>query len=71
MHAVNIVRDAWGWLNLADYDRAKEQGTDDIIGRYARGNVNFQNNSCLDDSDLQELSAAGDKAMAKLKKRLP
>ena len=54
------------WLALKDYDDAKERGIIDIIVRYARGNVAFQNGSALDDDGLKKLSAAGDAAVAQL-----
>ena len=56
------------WLSFADYDAAKRQATKDIISRYARGNVAFQNGLVLDEEDLAKLSANGDRAIARLKK---
>ena len=63
------VRNAWGWLTLADYDAAKEQATYDINSRYGRGNVNFQNGSSMDATELDRLSAKGDKAEENLNKQ--
>lgn len=63
------VRNAWDWLVLADYDAAKEQAVHDIISRFGRGNVNFQNGLSMDEAELDRLSADGDKAEAKLNKR--
>lgn len=60
------VQKIWDWFTLADYDAAKDQGTCDIIARYGRGNINFQNGSVLDDSDLRLLSEAADNALARL-----
>ena len=54
------------WLALKDYDDAKERGITDIVMRYARGNVAFQNGAVLDDDGLKKLSAAGDAAVAQL-----
>lgn len=64
-------RGIYGWLTLADYEAAKEKATDDIIARYARGNVNFQNGSSMDEEALGKLSAEGDRAMDRLRQRIP
>ena len=65
----NSIRRIWDWFNLADYDAAKDKGSNDIIARYGRGNINFQNGSVLDDADLRSLSEAGDRAIQKLNDR--
>jgi hypothetical protein len=59
------------WWNLADYDAAKDEATKNVAARYGRGNVSFQNGWILDEDGLKKLSAAGDKAMAKLRRLLP
>ena len=58
----------YNWLTLADYDSAKERATLDVIKRHARGNVAFQSGDVMDSAALHELSVAGDKATASLKK---
>lgn len=50
-----------------EYDRATAQGTKDIIQRYARNNVLFQNGAIIDDSALKTMSAFADKAIARVK----
>ena len=57
------------WLDLADYDAAKDQGTKDIIKRFARGNVTFQNGGFLDDDDVRDLAKKGDAAAGRMAKR--
>ncbi len=74
MSRLNIsesIQKFWNWISIADYEATKEQGVNDIIARFGRGNINFQNGSVLDDFDLRDLSEAGDKAIAKLNKRNP
>lgn len=66
-----MVRKLIDWLTLKDYDLAKHEGTMRVIARYSRGNVAVQNGWLMDDARLQELSAAGDKAMESLEQRLP
>ena len=68
---MQAVRNAWGWFFLADYDAAKEQATDNVVARYARGNANFQNGAILDADDLDKLSADGDDALERLNRRMP
>lgn len=65
-----MVREALGWFQLADYDRAKHQAELDILSRYTRGNVLTQNGSVLDDPELRELSRAGDEAIESIEKSL-
>lgn len=59
------------WLTLADYDRAKEQATVDVVARYSRGNVNVQNGEMLDEKDIERLAMNADRALARLAYRLP
>ena len=68
MNFLNPVRDVWGWLNLADYEAAKEKATKQIVARFARGNVAFQNGWVLDERAVVVLSARGDAAIAHLNK---
>lgn len=68
MVAMGLVRSLRDWLNLADYDAAKKKATKDIIKRYARGNVVFQNGGVMDEAEMAKLSAAGDAAIERLQK---
>lgn len=67
MDILKPVRALWHWLSLADYGAAKEQASNDIIARFGRRNVTFQNGSVIDRSDLDSLSAQADKAIKKLR----
>jgi hypothetical protein len=66
-----MVRGAYNWLTLADYDKVKEEAVNNIVSRYARGNINFQNGSVLDEDEVRLLSKEGDRALASLNKRSP
>jgi hypothetical protein len=64
----NAIRRLYNWLTLNDYELAKDEATDLIVKRLARGNTSTQNGWYLDLIDLTKLSLAGDKAMRKLKR---
>ncbi len=59
------------WLAFADYEAEKQEATRVTMARYARGNVTFQNGLVLDENDLDELSAQGDKALNRLRLIVP
>lgn len=59
------------WLSLADYYAAKEDASVEIVSRYARGNVNAQSGRILDREALDKLTAAGDKAMSRVRRAIP
>ncbi len=65
------MRDFLAWLELADYEAAKNQAAIDVVKRYARGNVSFQNGWVLTKAGVDELSAAGDEAIAELQRMMP
>lgn len=56
------------WWTLEDYETAKEQATEDIVARYARGSVLIQNGSVIDEAGHAALVKRGDLAFNKLKK---
>jgi hypothetical protein len=64
-----MMRKAYRWLTLADYEEAKARATNNIISRDARGNISFQNGSILEENELRALSKKGDKALARLNKK--
>lgn len=66
MGSNNMLRRIRNWLSLADYEEAKDAATDQVITRFARGNVSIQNGSYLDDKKLEALSRRGDAALTKL-----
>ena len=68
--AAKLVRDIRGWMKLSDYEDAKKKATMDVVRRYARRNVLFQNGYVLDEEALRKLSAAGDRATARLERSL-
>jgi hypothetical protein len=67
---VRALSDAWEWLTLNKYDTAKDENTINVISRYGRRNVLFQNGAILDEDDQTELSTAADAAAAQLKKQV-
>ncbi|MDR3534145.1 MAG: hypothetical protein P4L90_26720 [Rhodopila sp.] len=62
------MRKLLNWLHVRDYEDAKLRSATNIVSRYARGNVAVQNGWFLNRSDLDALSASGDRALASLKK---
>lgn len=58
-------------LLLGGYEAAKKDATRKIVARYARGNIAVQEGRYLDEEDLKELRAAGDKAMRKIRNWRP
>lgn len=66
-----LLRQLRSWLTMADYYEEMENATKQIATRYSRGNVSMQNGRYIDSDNLRELSLAGDRALARLKKRLP
>lgn len=59
-----LLKELISWLKLADYDDASRHASEQIVARYARGNVALQNGWFMDKSDLARLSEAGDRAIA-------
>ena len=66
-----VMRKIHRWLSLVDFKDAITSAIDQIIARYARGNTSVQNGWYIDEDDLKALSAKGDDAMKKLRKRIP
>ena len=70
--ATNIIRicirNIRDWLAVADYEAAKDRATTNIIKRFGRGNVSFQNGKRLNRKTLSKLSARGDRAAEYLEK---
>ncbi len=64
----NKVTHILNWLSLMDYNNAKEEAAMNIISRYGRGNMSFQNGNIVDRKGLEALSKQGDKALERLKK---
>lgn len=60
-----MLRRFYDWVTLADYEQAKERATDEIIARYARGNVALQNGWYMDEAKLEKLSRDADRALAR------
>lgn len=58
-------------LRLGDYERAKQTATQEILGRYARGNVLVQQGSVMDDAEFDALCQEGDAAMEAIRRSLP
>lgn len=63
-----LYRRIMDWFTFADYEAAKRQARRDVAARYSRGNVALQQGYMLFSEDMEELTAAGDKAVAKLQK---
>ncbi len=64
---MSFIRQFFDWLSVKDYVAAKERATVETVARYSRGNVSVQNGWFLDEAGLRKLSAAGDRAMLRLK----
>ena len=62
----------WLWPHdrVREYDAEKAQNSNDVIARFARGNVLFQNGAVLDDEGLSDLVAKGDKAAERLRRHI-
>jgi hypothetical protein len=58
------------WFTLADYEAEKTEATEQVVRRFTRGNVSVQNGWFLNERDLDELSNRGDKALARLNKKV-
>lgn len=67
---MQAIRRLVDWLCLRDYERAKHQGTVDVIARLSRGNTLSQNGAVLTEEDLTAMSKAADKDMARLEKMI-
>ncbi len=67
---LNFIRKTYAWFSLADYEEASEQATQQIVKRYTRGNVSVQNGRYLNEKGLSDLSAQGDKAAARLSRKI-
>jgi len=63
------IRSLYEWLTLKDYEKAKKRATAQIVSRFSRGNTSLQNGSYMDESELRDLTAAGDKAVENLRRR--
>jgi len=66
-----VLKSFFQWITLRDYDVAKDQATEAVVKRFSRGNTSVQNGWYMDQSKLDKLSAAGDKAVAYIQKLLP
>lgn len=65
------VRAVYDWVTLRDYDLAKERATDEVVGRFSRGNTLAQDGASLEQQELENLSLKADEAMRKLEALLP
>ncbi len=57
-------------FTLADYDAANELATKQIIKRFTRGNISLKNGLYLTRSAINDLSLEGDRATARLQKKI-
>ncbi len=64
------LRQIYSWFTLADYVSASEDATKRIVKRYVRGNVSAQDGRYLNEENLAELSDRGDRAAARLKRKV-
>jgi len=55
-------------MTLKDYESAKERATDEVVERFSRGNTLAQDGSAMEQPELDQMSEAADKSMAKLSK---
>jgi hypothetical protein len=67
---MSIIRQLFDWLAVKDYTNAKQRAAVETAARYSRGNVSVQNGWFLDDAGLKELSAAGDRAIVRLQRKV-
>jgi hypothetical protein len=58
------------WFTLADYAEAGDAATRRIVKRYTRGNVSAQNGRYLNENALAALSEQGDRAAARLQRKI-
>jgi hypothetical protein len=63
--AVSFLR-IYDWFTLKDLDKALQKARVDVVRRYARGNVTFQNGYILDDAAMNTLRDKGDAALAEI-----
>lgn len=59
----DMMKNLLDWLSLADYEKAKNDATNELVSRFCRRNVSIQNGWHIDSDDLKELSKEGDRAM--------
>lgn len=59
----DMLRRILDWWSFADYDRAKESATHEVVKRFSRGNVSIQNGWYIDEKTLAKLSERGDAAI--------
>lgn len=62
--------DLYDWLTLADYDNANELASKSIVKRFARGNISLKNGLYLTSRAINDLSVEGDRATARLQKKI-
>lgn len=60
---VQMLRQLRDWLALRDYEEAIERARLEVVSRFARGNVKFQNGDVIDGAELDRLSDEGDRAL--------
>jgi hypothetical protein len=65
------IRAIYEWLTLRDYEAAKERATDEVVERLTRGNTLAQNESSMEETELNRISIAADAAMEKIERQLP
>jgi hypothetical protein len=67
---MELLSRIYDWLTARDFDLALEEARTSVVKRYARGNVNFQGGSILDESGLEVVRQKGDRAVAFLRREL-
>ena len=65
------IRSIYEWVTLRDYEAAKERATEEVVGRFSRGNTLAQDGSAMEQADLTRISIAADIAIGKIQARLP
>ncbi|MGA7676384.1 MAG: hypothetical protein WCA78_15230 [Rhizomicrobium sp.] len=66
-----MFRRLYEHLTLADYDAANEHATTQIIRRFTRGNISLKNGLFMTERAMNDLSAKGGRAVARLLKKIP
>lgn len=64
------MTELYNWLTLGDYDAANAQASKDIVRRFSRGNISLKNGMFLTAQAAAKLSREGDRAAARLRKKI-
>jgi len=63
LYDVILLRESPGAVMLRNLDAELHHARVEVIRRYARGNVSFQNGNILDDESFEDLLGRGDEAV--------